>query len=216
MYRGVLVFDTSAIPDTDTVTAVSLGLVTSSQFFGPTCSLYIYDYNFNFSATAAQLWDLDTAGSTDSVAAVKETAEATLTYLMAAGSLTISGLDTAWIKKTGSTMYALRTSRDADGTGTAPSGQERLSVYASESATPSNRPVLTVTHGAASGGGRLQKIHSQGVLTPTPFVQLCQRLLPQRVARGIGAAVRAERPRQTLPHRPARFIIQLGDVPCKS
>lgn len=164
--RGMLVFDTSAIPDTDTVTAVTLGLciavdgTTASDFI-----LYIYRYNWNPAASTDNVYDMGAAGASDGQPAVKETPEADVTGKSAGDWITISGLTTSWINKTGYTCYALRSSRDVNAN--APSGLEYLSFYAGDHAE-SYRPYLDVQHGAG-GSPRVTRIYAQGVLGASPL-----------------------------------------------
>jgi len=169
--RGMLLFDTSSIPDGDTVTAVNLGVciavdgTVSSDFI-----MYCYKYNWDSTKGTDNVYDMGTAGASDAAAAVKETPEIDVTGKVAGNWLEFTGLTTSWVNKTGNTRYALRSNRDADGSGTAPTGKENLSLYAGDH-TESYRPYLDVTHGTLMGS-RVTRFFATGILADSPMQQL--------------------------------------------
>lgn len=167
VYRSFLIFDTSAIPDGDTVTAVTLGLKISADYT-TTSDFTLYFYKYNWKTTPIDdVYDMGIAGATDGIAAAQETPTADVTGKVAGNWVTVSGLDTTWINKTGNTKYALRSNRDADGSGTAPTGAEYLNFYSGEN-VEADRPYLDVTHGTG-GATRITRIYAQGVLGSSPL-----------------------------------------------
>lgn len=59
---------------------------------------------------------------------------------------TSNNLNTAYINKTGITYYCLISSKDRDGSGTAPIAQELFQLYTAMNATPSLRPDLVIQY----------------------------------------------------------------------
>lgn len=179
VYRCYLAFDTSAIPDGDTITQVDLELKVSADQSFTDFGLYLYKYNWKTVADGTgttgdrdNVFDMGTAGATDAQAAVKETPEiATTAGVAVGGTLTFAELDTTWVNKAGTTKYALRSKRDADGSGTAPTGGENIYFYAGDNATETLRPALVVTHGSQKVQ-RITRIHAQGVISDSPLNQL--------------------------------------------
>jgi hypothetical protein len=171
VYRSFLRFDTSSIPDGDTVTAVTLGLKIAGDYttFGDFI-LYPYKYNWKTSPTD-DVYDMGTAGATDAEAAVKDGNGIDISGKTGGDWVLLTGLATDWINKTGNTNYALRSHKDADGSGSAPVGAEYLNFYSGDYATATYRPYLDVAHGAVTGSG-ISRLYAQGVLSPTPFNQL--------------------------------------------
>lgn len=176
VYRCFLTFDTSAIPDGDTVTAADLTLRVAQDQSYTDFGIYLYKYNWKTvpdgtgtGSDRDNVFDMGTAGATDAAAAVKETAEiATTSGLTVGSTVTVTGLDPTWINKTGNTKYALRSKRDADGSGTAPTGGENIYFYSGDYATAAYRPYLDVTHGAGSNT-RVTRLYAAGQLSPTPL-----------------------------------------------
>jgi len=172
VYRSYLAFDTSTIPDGDTVTAVSLIVEVNYDYSTTNFTMYCYKYDWDGAETNTNLWAMDTAGSVgNAAAAVKETPEVAITTHARNAELTFSGLTTAWVSKTGTTRYVLCSNRDKDGSGTAPTGNEYMRFYSADSSYETTRPALVVTHGAG-GVLRVSRIFSQGVLVNAPFRQL--------------------------------------------
>jgi hypothetical protein len=61
-------------------------------------------------------------------------------------------LDTTWVDIDGTTYYALASNLDYDGSGTAPTVHEYITVASQDHATAGYRPVLTVAYSAAATG----------------------------------------------------------------
>ena len=138
--RGFVFFDTSPIPDGATITSVSLGLygqadssatdfditITNGQPTSPSDPLVGTDFNKNnYSGSGGTF---NTAGFTTS----------------GYNTITLNSTGQGWINKTGTTKLCLRSSRDISST--TPTGNEYVSVYASEQTGTSQDPQLTVTY----------------------------------------------------------------------
>lgn len=63
-------------------------------------------------------------------------------------------LSTSWINKTGYTYYSMQSKNDRDNVAPSTNGQH-VQIYSQDSITSGYRPVLTVTHAAAASGGFL-------------------------------------------------------------
>jgi len=172
VYRSFLKFDTSAIPDGDTVTAATLGLrVLYDYTGGADFTLYVYKYNWltvpDGYTTAHQqdVYMLLAAGASDAADGVKEDNEASVAGKTAGSWITVD-LDPAFINKAGTTGYGLRSSRDV--AATAPAGLEYQEYYAGDYPTVAYRPYLDVTHGAG-GNWRVTRLYASGQLSPSPL-----------------------------------------------
>ncbi len=141
-YRSVLSFDTSAIPDTATITAATLtlvrGSVTGTNPFTThgTCQA---DIQTGFFGTAATL------ATTDFQAAATATAVATLSNPAANGAASTGTLDAAGlaaINKAGTTQLKIYFPLDDNDDG----GSDYIGFWGGEAATAANRPKLTVTY----------------------------------------------------------------------
>jgi len=149
--RGVMRFDTSGIPDTDTITSVSASLWLGYKTVTSHYDVQIVKYNWSAyspitSGNRETVFDGILAASLDAV--WKNTNDITKYTRYSS-----SALDTAWVSKTGYTYYGLRTSTDASAS--APSHENEVGIATQEDATPSNRPYLIVTHSVPSTGGML-------------------------------------------------------------
>jgi hypothetical protein len=180
VYRSYVVFDTSALPDGATITAVSVGMKIAYISDNKTHDIYIYKYNWKAVPDGTgtgddrdNVYDMGTAGATDAQAAAKET-DAGATQAMSgkvAGDIMIfTGLTTAWVSKTGTTKYAFKSSGDVDNH--APIGQEYISFYSGDDGVENNRPYLEVTYTGSAGGQRVTRLFAQDVLVDTPFMPL--------------------------------------------
>lgn len=177
--RAFLRFDTSAIPDGDTVTDVTLGLMISSNHADAAFDVYCYMYDWlevpdgsfdgepNESLRDA-VFDMGIAGSRTSTAAVKETAEVTMDAQAQYDVVEFTGLTAAWVDKTGYTYYALRSSEDVDNS--APTGEEYVIFYHADMSGTAYDPYLDIVHGAATGT-RISRIYASGVICESPLQQ---------------------------------------------
>jgi hypothetical protein len=144
--RAFFAFDTSSLPDSDSITAATLsirqgnnagtgdrtfGLVQTTQ--GSPTSLATSDYSACGSLN----------GATEGASRVTmNTADTTWTYTLNSTGLT-------WINKTGYTLLGLRAGPELDNA-SAPTVRNYSRICWSENATPAYRPTLTVTHSAGS------------------------------------------------------------------
>lgn len=147
-YEGFLGFDTSSIPDTDTVSAATLSIMLET------------DNSTTDFTTQARLFTWSGSGLTTadwtSGASLTETLLATLNSsgIVAVGNyadFTDSAMP-ANINKTGNTEIRLNSSRHA--AGNTPTGHEELRFYASVQTGTTQDPKLTVTHTAVSSTKR--------------------------------------------------------------
>lgn len=151
LYRSYLRFDTSSIPDDDTVTQVNLKLV---------CVQNNSDTDFDVNILK-QNWsgqDPITSGNRETAYGNCLTSpEDSSIWINTSGisnntQYTSGNLLTSWVSKINSTYYSLASNRDYDGSGTEPSGLESINIASQEHTTESYRPILTIVHAAAGGG----------------------------------------------------------------
>ena len=150
VYRGYLVFDTSSIGSGSTVTQANLTMMCVYNGGALTdfdVQIVKQDWSGQNPITAdnreAAYDNCLTADADDSI---WQNSDGISTGVQ----LTSGNLSTAWINKSGSTYYSLRSSRDYSNT--EPSTVETLSLGTSERSTESYRPVLSVTYTAGSTG----------------------------------------------------------------
>jgi hypothetical protein len=156
-FEMFLDFDTSSIPDTDTIESVVLSV------YG----------NANESTTdftvEARLHDWGPTLETADWVAGADLASKTLLATFNTASWTIAGYndftsDGAFvsnINKTGVTRLVLCSSRHR--VGTTPTGLERVHIYASEQADTTQDPKLVVNHSAGGGGATVTRRTLLGV-----------------------------------------------------
>jgi hypothetical protein len=148
LWRVFWAFDTSAI-GTDVVSQVNLRLVCANDYS---------DADFDIEIVKCDWSDTDpiTTGNMDTAFdnALNSDLDSAIwrnTSGMSNNTQYTSGnLSTAWINRTGTTYYALRSGEDS--ANSAPTGQEYIQVYQNNSATEAYRPVLIVTYAAGGGG----------------------------------------------------------------
>ena len=141
-YSGYLDFDTSSIPDTDEISAVTLSLYAISSY-GTPGALEVYAYDWGEELTFAD-W---IAGA--DVAAMTLLASYPGTWSGGAyRALTSETAFKAAINKTGVTRLFLCTTKFR--TGSAPSDEDGYTFYATEKGT-TYRPKLVIEHAAAAG-----------------------------------------------------------------
>jgi len=139
VYRAYLAFDTSAIPDGDTVTDVKLYMKVAGDASSTDFEIEVYRFDWdspitsdnkeaNYDAAGASL-DQVWRNTSDGVSAGQWYYNAT-------------SLDTDWIAKTGTTRYMLKSSRDTDGN--TPSGSEYITVCSAEES--GSEPYLAITY----------------------------------------------------------------------
>jgi len=148
MARIITLFDTSAIPDTDTISSATMSLYGSSSKANITgVSLALTSSNPT-SNTAVVVGDYDTLGTTRYATDISFSSLSTSAYnvwtLNASGILVIS--------KTGVTKLGFRSSNDLDDSEPDPfpdrNTESQLVAYSSDNG--SNKPKLSVTYAAAA------------------------------------------------------------------
>lgn len=163
VYRSFLKFDTSSIPDGDTVSAVVMKLVCITDSSTTDFDVQIAKYDWSGS-------DPLSAGNRETAydGALAATLDDNIwrnTSGMSLNTQYDSGaLATAWVSKTGATYYALRSKEDTDNS--APLGPENIAIASQDHATSGYRPILTVTH--AGGGTAVKDIIQVGII---PFAR---------------------------------------------
>lgn len=146
--RSFLKFDTSAIPDGDTITQVNLKMVCINDYSTTDFDIQIVKQDWSAqdplgSSNREVAYDNCLAGTADdniwlNTSTISLGAEPYPQY-------TSGNLSTSWVNKTGSTYYSLRSSRDYNPpNGTTPTGNEYIQIAAQEHATEAYRPILTV------------------------------------------------------------------------
>jgi len=148
VYRSFFLFDTSSIGSDSTVTQANLKI--KVMFYEtPATHFDIQVVKFNWGGkTVEEIYDGILAGDED---------DAILTNTSSgAGTKTSGNLSTAWINKTGTTYYGLRSSRDYSNTSPSVDTNERAGLYFADSSTEAYRPVLTVTY---TTGGALLRVN---------------------------------------------------------
>jgi len=166
--RSFLKFDTSGIPDTDTVTQVNLKLVCIYDY--STTDFDVQIVKQNWSAINETSYDNCLSGTADS-SIWRNTNGISVNTQYASGNLA-----TDWVNKTGYTYYSLRSNRDVSAT--SPSGNEYIQLASANHATTSYRPVLTVAYSGSSqnltltcAAGSYSLTGTNATLTHTPASQ---------------------------------------------
>ena len=149
--EGFIAFDTSSLPDTDTVSAAALGLVENAGYgsgFGVSDTLEARTYDWGASVTTADF----RAGATYN--------GLTLLASLASGSWSTTGYNTltengtnfqSAINKTGTTYIVLGTQKLAAGTAPPSDGdQSYWGIMSADNTGTTNDPKLVVTHAASS------------------------------------------------------------------
>ncbi len=143
IYRLLFKFDTSAIPDTATVTQVNLKATPTSINTGVAFDVQVVKDDWSARDPVAAGNAVTNFTSVQSASLDSSIFHAALT--MTANTQYASGnLDTAWVSKTGPTYYAMQGSIDR--AGTAPTSYDYVVFAMAEHVTPGYRPVLTVLY----------------------------------------------------------------------
>ncbi len=153
VYRSAAKFNTSGIPDADTISQVNMKLTCTSDSSTTDFDVVIRKYNWSASDPLG-------SGNRETVfdgilAAASDTNIWRNTSGMSVNTQYTSGnLTTSWVSATGSTYYGLISSRDVSNT--TPTGPEQINIGSQDNATSAYRPVLTVAHsGSGTRAGRL-------------------------------------------------------------
>ena len=152
--RGIFLFDTGAIPDTDTISAAVLSLYGSSKSdsggYAPTIDIYT---SAPASNTALEAGDFDSLGSTSQTGSPIAYADVSTT---AYNDFTFNATGIGNISKTGVSKFGIRNA-NYDVAASSPTWADSLTtaiaVILSETAGTTTDPKLVVTHAGAGGGG---------------------------------------------------------------
>ncbi len=148
--RGFVLFDTSSIGAGSTVTQANLKMhIQNVSYVSGDFDIQIVKQDWSaFAADVSNATNRETAydgclsGTADD--SILGTASTIGTGLETSGNLS-----TAWVSKTGTTYYSLRSSRDLNAD--QPTGDEFVTFGTSENTNEARRPVFTVLYTAASG-----------------------------------------------------------------
>lgn len=138
-YRSYLLFDTSSIGSSSTVTQVNLKTYVTQAASTP---VYIIKQDWS-SQNPLSTDNMDTAFS-NTITSDKDSASLDLSTT---GAKTSGNLSTTWVSKTGTTYYALILDTDYDNTES--TDQYYIEIASQAHATESYRPVLSVTYSSS-------------------------------------------------------------------
>lgn len=152
-YRGYLTFDTSSIPDTDTVNQSNIALVcVSDNSTKRDFDVAIHKYDWN-------ALEVDITNATKRETAydgLKASAADAAIWRNTSGmsvntQYTSGNLSTAWVSKTGKTYYGFMSSYDVANSDIPDTGEanEYINIGMPDHATVGYRPVLTVLYSAS-------------------------------------------------------------------
>lgn len=149
-YRGAVKFDTHTIGAGQAVSQVNLKLTPTVDNSDTDFIVQIAKYDWSAS---------DPIGNTNRstvyngiLAAAQDATWRGTSGISVNTQYASNNLATAWVAMTGTTYYGLISDRDHDGSGTAPSGLERLSIASQNNGTVGYRPLLTVVYAPAATG----------------------------------------------------------------
>ena len=138
VWRAVMPFDTSGLPDTATISAATLALYVSSLEDKSDTDFDVTVVSYSGDNPPA-VDDFSELGSTSggSISTADWTGEQ---Y----NNITLNATGRGWISKTGSTLLGLRSSRDISNT--TPSGREYAGVWSANRTGTTYDPKLTITY----------------------------------------------------------------------
>ena len=145
--RHYLKFDTSSIPDDDTITQVNIKLTVLLDYSVTDFDVQIVKQDWSGqdpigSANAETAYDNCLSGTADNNIWRNTSGIAGNT------PYTSGNLSTSWPSKASNTYWSLRSDRDYSNT--APSGDELLLIFTREASTAAYRPVAVIAHEAAA------------------------------------------------------------------
>lgn len=158
--RGVFLFDTSSIPDTDTISSATVSFFGTAKddSAGPGDNVNVYSSSLA-SNTAVASGDHVNFGTTAFATSILVSDWSTTAY----NDFTINGTGIAAIDKTGITKFGLRLGNDVTNTDPGSPGldlDERVACNMAEQAGTTKDPKLVVTHAA----GATTTYHLFGIL----------------------------------------------------
>jgi len=146
VYRSFLKFDTSSIPDDNTVSQVNLKLTVYQDYSYTDFDVQIVKQDWSAQDPLSDT-NRETAYDNCLSGDADDNIWRTTSGISANSTYTSGNLDTSWINKNGSTYYSLRSSRDVSAN--EPTGIEYINLHSAESTTASYRPVLVVVYTAS-------------------------------------------------------------------
>lgn len=143
--RAFWTFDTSSIPDGDTISSASISLKTYTLSGGNpnSCTYHIVSVS-PASKTSVASGDYDSFGTTSWGSVALSTISSTNTYY----TWTLDSNGISNISKTGNDCFGMRMNRDIDNS--EPTGVNRRSFYYSSATGTTSDPYLTVEHASAT------------------------------------------------------------------
>lgn len=148
-----LPFDTSAIPDTDTISSATL-LIRQIGSAGEGNRSIGLIQSTQASPTAVATTDYDERGGLSSVS--EGATRVTMNTINTDWTFTLNATGLGWISKTGYTQLGLRGGYDIDNT--TPVARNYTKVATVDNATSAYRPLLSVTHSSTSGPANLKSL----------------------------------------------------------
>lgn len=147
IYRGIVGFDTSSIPDTDEITAATLSFYVTAKDDAAFSQSVAIDHTVPANNTSLVVADYDVSGwdSTDQASRIALTSITTSAY----NDFTLNSTGLSNISKTGNTWFGIRLSSDMDNSApswTADNAEFTMSM--SEHTGTTQDPKLVVTHSA--------------------------------------------------------------------
>lgn len=148
VYRPLLKFDVSSIPDTDAIMQINMKLVATADWSDTDFDVQIIKQDWSAQDPLTDLnretaYDNCLAGTADGGSPWRNTSGMSINT-----QYTSPNLDTDWFPASATAAYySLRSKRDADNI--SPVSAEFIRLATADHATEAYRPVLTVLHGAA-------------------------------------------------------------------
>lgn len=138
--RSFLFFDTSAIPDTATITSATIGLYGASDQSVTDFNLTVTNGQSTYPHDPLQSGDFNKTNYSGSGGTLSTSGFSTSGY----NTITLDATGRSWINLTGTTKLGIFSSRDI--AVTTPTGNEYVSVYATDQTGTDKDPVLTITY----------------------------------------------------------------------
>jgi hypothetical protein len=136
--RGALYFDTSAIPDADTIVSATLFVYCKYDWSGTDFDLTLQSGMPTYPHDPMVVADYDKGHYADSGGTLNTSGISTTGY----SSISLNATGLGWINVTGTTKLVLRSSREI--AGTTPTGQEEIFIYSSEETGTSKDPYIVI------------------------------------------------------------------------
>jgi hypothetical protein len=147
VWRAYIAFDTSSIGATSTVTQDNMKLTVLADNSTVDFDVQIAKYDWSAWNGGSDSAKMEVAYDGCLAADADDSIWRNTNGISQNTQYTSGNLSTAWVSKTGTTYYGLRSSRDV--AATEPAGAEHIRVCSANHATESYRPVLTVLYTGA-------------------------------------------------------------------